>query len=103
MAPLAGKPMLEETILGGIATGWAYFWYGIRQFVLFLPHFWAQYDRGRRKEERMKAAAERAAAEAAANSTLGNSTLEGGKREWNLTTEWNSTTDPLGDNGTVVI
>jgi hypothetical protein len=91
MAPLTEKPMLEETILGGIATGWAYFWYAIRQFILFYPHLWAQYDRGRRKEEMMKAAAERAAAAAALNATL-----TGGKREWN-------STDPLHGNATIVM
>jgi len=54
MPPLARKPTIEESVFGGITRGWAYFIYAIRQFIIFFPCLWAGYERGRRKEERIK-------------------------------------------------
>jgi hypothetical protein len=80
MAPLHRELLIEEKIFGAISTGWAYFWYGIRQFILFFPALWAGYDRGRRKDERMKKAAEqRKAASITAK--------EGEERAWNQTSD----------------
>src|SRR6266496_5258485 len=54
MPPLARQRTIEENVFGGIARGWAYFSYVIRQLIIFLPCLWAGYERGRRKEERIK-------------------------------------------------
>jgi hypothetical protein len=54
MPPLTRQRTIEEDVFSGIARGWAYFSYAIRQLIIFLPCLWAGYERGRRKEERMK-------------------------------------------------
>ena len=54
MPPLTRQRTIEENVFAGIAKGWAYFSYAIRQLIIFLPCLWAGYERGRRKEERMK-------------------------------------------------
>jgi hypothetical protein len=54
MPPLARKPTIEESVFGGITRGWVYFIYAIRQFIILFPCLWAGYERGRRKEERIK-------------------------------------------------
>src|SRR5271154_2645195 len=48
------EPLIEEKVFGGIAKGWAYLVYAIRQIIIFFPSLWAGYEYGRRKEERMK-------------------------------------------------
>lgn len=48
------EPLIEEKVFGGIAKGWAYLVYAIRQVIIFFPCLWAGYEYGRRKEERMK-------------------------------------------------
>src|SRR5271156_2868858 len=48
------EPLIEEKVFGGIAKGWAYLVYAIRQIVILFPCLWAGYEYGRRKEERMK-------------------------------------------------
>jgi hypothetical protein len=91
MAPVDRDLLIEEKIFAAISTGWAYFWYGIRQFILFFPALWAGYERGRRKEERMKNAAEqRKAASVTAK--------EGKERAWNQTSN-----EVLRSNRTTVI
>jgi hypothetical protein len=90
MAPLAKDALIEERIFAAISSGWAYFWYGIRQFILFFPALWAGYDRGRRKEERMKKTAEQRKA----------ASITAKERE----RAWNSTSDKmLQSNWTTVI
>lgn len=48
------EPLIEEKVFGGIARGWAYLVYAIRQIIIFFPSLWAGYEYGRRKEERMR-------------------------------------------------
>jgi len=48
------EPLAEERVLGGIAKGWAYLVYVIRQIIILFPCLWAGYEYGRRKEERIK-------------------------------------------------
>lgn len=48
------EPLIEEKVFRGIARGWAYLVYAIRQIIIFFPCLWAGYEYGRRKEERMR-------------------------------------------------
>jgi hypothetical protein len=54
MTPHARQKTTEENVFDGIASGWAYFMYAIRQIIIFLPCLWAGYERGRRKEEKIR-------------------------------------------------
>ena len=54
MAPVARKPLPEEKVLGGIAKGWAYLAYTIKQLIILFPNLWAGYEMARRKEEKRK-------------------------------------------------
>src|SRR5947207_13657330 len=54
MPAVARHRTTEENVIGGIARGWSYFSYAIRQLLIFSPCLWAGYKRGRRKERRIK-------------------------------------------------
>lgn len=54
MAPVAREPLPEEKVLGGIAKGWAYLAYTIKQLIILFPNLWAGYEMARRKEEKRK-------------------------------------------------
>jgi len=63
MSPIARQPLIEESVLKGIAKGWKYLSYAIRQLVILFPNLWAGYERVRRKGEKMKTAGKQVATE----------------------------------------
>ena len=56
MAPLARESLVEEQIYNSVVSTCEYISYMVRQFIKFFPCLWAGYERGRRKEERMRKA-----------------------------------------------
>jgi hypothetical protein len=54
MAPVAREPLPEEKLLGGLAKGWAYLAYTIKQLIILFPNLWAGAEMARRKEEKRK-------------------------------------------------
>jgi len=54
MPSLARKLTIEENVFSGIERGWTYIIYVIRQFIIFLPCLRTGYQKGRRKQERIK-------------------------------------------------
>jgi hypothetical protein len=57
MPSLVRDPLIEEQIYDSVVSTWEYISYTIRQLIKFLPCLWAGYERGRRKEEKMRKAA----------------------------------------------
>jgi hypothetical protein len=53
MVPVPREITIEESICSGVAHGWEYLSYAIRQLIVFLPCLWAGYDQGRRREKKM--------------------------------------------------
>ena len=48
------EPLIEEKVWNGIVNTYAGVLYMIRTFILIFPCLWAGYERGRRKEERLR-------------------------------------------------
>ena len=48
------EPLIEEKVWHGIVNTYVSVLYMVRTFILIFPCLWAGYERGRRKEERLR-------------------------------------------------
>ena len=82
MSPLARHPMVEESLFRAIVKSWKYLAYAIKQFIILFPNLWASYERGRRKEEKLKNSVRETATSEEEKERLRLFNLESDHRSW---------------------
>jgi len=75
------EPLIEEKVWHGIVNTYVSILYMVRTFILILPCLWAGYERGRRKEERLRMKLEAKKA-AQSHTKAGENRYQENRTEW---------------------